>query len=181
MNLWFRLLLTFLVSRSRGSFGILETCVTPFHVMPTDLDLLGHVNNGVYFQLMDLARLDFLLRTGTWTKFKSRGWFAVVAAETVQFHRELRLLQKFFIETRWIGADEKTFYVAHRIIRDRAGGPAAAEATIRALLVSRTGGTVPMSELLTAMGNPQFPQPLAPWILEWSRSLDKRRQELTRG
>ena len=73
MKLWFRLMLTFLISRSRTPCGLMDTCVTPFRVLPTDLDLLGHVNNGVYFQLMDLGRVDFMLRSGYWQRFQQRG------------------------------------------------------------------------------------------------------------
>jgi acyl-CoA thioesterase FadM len=178
MKLWLRLLFTFLISRFREPCGVMDTCVTPFRVLPADLDMLGHVNNGVYFQLMDLARVDYLLRTGYWRQFKRRGWFPVAVAETIQFHRDLRLLQKFCIETRWIGVDARTFFMSHRVSRHR-GGPPLAEATVRGLLASRKGGTVPMSEMLEAAGNPAFAQPMAPWILEWARALDGRRKEVT--
>lgn len=179
MKLWFRLMLTFLISRYRAPCGLMDTCVTPFRVLPPDLDLLGHVNNGVYFQLMDLGRVDFMIRTGYWKTFQQRGWFPVAVAETIQFHRDLKLLQKFSIETRWIGVDARTFFMSQRVVRDR-NSPPVAEAIVRGLLVRRSGGTVPIPQMLDVAGNPAFAEPMPPWILEWARTLDGRRTEIMR-
>jgi acyl-CoA thioesterase FadM len=161
MNLCFRLLLTLLLARCRGPLSVLDTRLTHFRVLPADLDAFGHLNSGVCFQMMDVARMDHRLRSGIWKEIRRRGWFGVVVAATIQFHRELRPLQSFFIETCWIGADDKTICVTHRRVPARAGGPAFAEAPIRTLPLRRGGGTVPAGELRAAVGNPSFPQPMA--------------------
>lgn len=64
MNLILRLLALPLLSRRRSKTSPLGPCRTPFRVWPTDLDILRHVNNGVYLSLMDLARVDLLSRAG---------------------------------------------------------------------------------------------------------------------
>ena len=67
MNLYLRLLLMSLRARAgRGGrpLSIWDTAVTAFRVAPTDLDVLGHMNNGRYASLFDLGRFDLLVRTG---------------------------------------------------------------------------------------------------------------------
>jgi len=44
-----------------------------FRVLPTDLDVLGHMNNGVYLSIMDLGRMDLLQRSGVWSRLLGAG------------------------------------------------------------------------------------------------------------
>ena len=44
--------------------GLLDPSVTRMRVHPGDLDLYRHVNNGVYLQMMDVARSNFLADLG---------------------------------------------------------------------------------------------------------------------
>ena len=49
---------------------------------PGDLDLYLHVNNGVYLQMMDVARTNLLADLGGLGALRERGWYPVVAAST---------------------------------------------------------------------------------------------------
>ena len=71
----------------------LGPCVTPFRVLPTDRDVLMHVNNGVYLSMMDVARVDLMYRAGLMGKLATRRWYPVVVAESIQFRRSLELFQ----------------------------------------------------------------------------------------
>ena len=85
VNLYLRLLLMTLRTRAgRGDrpLSIWDTAATAFRVAPTDLDLLGHMNNGRYLTIMDLARLDLMTRSGFWARLRRRGWYPVVAGQT---------------------------------------------------------------------------------------------------
>ena len=42
--------------------SVLGLCLTPFRCWFTDLDVLRHMNNGKYFSIMDLARVDRILK-----------------------------------------------------------------------------------------------------------------------
>jgi acyl-CoA thioesterase FadM len=176
LNLWFRLLLTLIVSRFRARCDVLASCFTPFRVLPTDLDTAVHVNNGVYLSLLDLARVDYLIRSGKYSVILRNRWFPVVAAETIQFHRALRPFERFFAETRLIGWDERTFFIQHRIFRHRLDGELVAEAVVRGVMARRSGGTVPTDELLVAMGNSPHPAPMPEWILDWANAMDANRE-----
>ena len=178
MNLWFRLLFTLLWSWRRPPCSLTHGCSTPFRVWPTDLDTAVHVNNGVYLSLMDIARLDFMIRTGTFATLLRNKWFPVVAAETIQFHRALLPFERFYIETRLIGWDERTFYVRQRFSRLRVDGELVADAIVRGIMVRRSGGTIPMPELLKAIGTPPRPEPMPAWIEDWARAMDANRERL---
>jgi len=176
LNLWFRLLLTLLLSRRRSRCELMQPCFTPFRVMPTDLDTAVHVNNGVYCSLMDLARVDYMIRTRVFNQFIRRGWFPVVTGETLQFHRALLPFERFFIESRLIGWDERTFFFQHRFYRGRVDGELAAEAIVRGIMVQKSGGVVSMPDLLAAVGDPARPEPLPQWIADWAAAMDAHRE-----
>lgn len=87
MNLWFRLLITLLLSLLRKRAGLFETTVTRFRVLPNDLDFNGHMNNGRYMTLADLGRLDFVVRTGSAAiAIDNRAW-PVVGDVTAKFRK----------------------------------------------------------------------------------------------
>jgi hypothetical protein len=67
--------------------------------LPTDIDLLMHMNNGRYASLFDLGRFDLLIRTGIWDAMNARDWYAVVASESVTFRKSLELWQRFTVES----------------------------------------------------------------------------------
>jgi acyl-CoA thioesterase FadM len=165
MNLYFRLLWLRLLSRRRPPCTVLGPCVTPFRVLPTDLDVLRHMNNGVYFSLLDLARVDLMLRAKLASKFEQLGWYTVVAAESIRFKRSLQLFQKFDVETSVFGWDEKVFAVRHRFL---VGGEEVASAVIWARFLKRTGGGVAPKQVLDAAGYTGPDLPLPEWARHWS-------------
>jgi len=95
MNLWLRLIWSFFSWRLRGPASVWDVGIRSFRVWPSDLDLFNHMNNGKYGSLMDLARLDLLLRSGTWQRMKKLNWYPVVVAETITFRKSLAPWQKF--------------------------------------------------------------------------------------
>ena len=65
MNLWLRLIWLFLTTPFRPRLAIpTDVSVLGLRVLPNDLDLSLHMNNGRYLTVMDLGRLDLILRSG---------------------------------------------------------------------------------------------------------------------
>ena len=165
MNLFLRLLLLLLTAPLRPRCDALGPTRKRFLVWPADLDVLGHVNNGVYLSMLDVARVDMMLRSGMLWSLRRRGFYPVVAAETIRFRRSLRLLQSFEVETTVIGWDEKAFLIQHHFLR---GGELVAEAVVRARFLKRAGGTVSTQELLELLER-SGPSPALPaWIEAWN-------------
>lgn len=134
-------------------------------VLPTDIDLLRHMNNGRYLSLFDLGRWDLLTRAGLVAAMTKQGWYAVVAAETITFRRSLELGQRFDLETRMIGHDDRAVYLEHRAL---VRGEIYARAIIRARILRRSGGTVPHDELFAAVGRPEGLPDIESWVHDWA-------------
>lgn len=94
-------------ARRRPRAGLWEPTTLPMRALPTDVDIALHVNNGQYFGLFDLGRFDAMVRTGLWDEIRRRGWTPVVQAEQIAFRRSVTLGQRFDVETRMIGLDER--------------------------------------------------------------------------
>ncbi|TQJ30124.1 thioesterase family protein [Microbacterium sp. SLBN-146] len=171
MNVIWRTLLTIWRARRRlRRDGVIEpTSVGRVRVrtLPTDLDLLGHMNNGRYASLFDLGRFDLLIRTGLWDLLAEQKWYAVVASETITFRKSLELWQRFTVESRLLGHDDRSTYLMHRAVVD---GEVYAEMVVRARFLRRGGGVVPLEELFEALHKPDNLPDLAPWVADWAEA-----------
>src|SRR6187402_4009987 len=102
-----RTLLQLLLIRRRSKLDVHDVGRMRLRVLPTDLDVLGHMNNGVYFSIMDLGRMDLMIRAGSWAKLKQHGFYPVASNETITFRKSLQPWQRFTLETRIVGYDDK--------------------------------------------------------------------------
>ena len=169
MHMFFRTLLHVLfLSRRKHDLGHYDVARTNFITLPTDLDINRHMNNGVYFSIMDVARFDMLVRNGVWRIMREKGWYPVVASETITFRKSLSLWQRFTIESRILGFDEKAVYVEQRFVRPGPGGAPEvfAQGFIRGRFLRRSGGVVPVPELIEAFGATPG-DGLPEWIERW--------------
>ncbi|KDA06894.1 4-hydroxybenzoyl-CoA thioesterase [Microbacterium sp. CH12i] len=169
MNVIWRTLLVMWSARRRlrreGHLSPSEVGRIRVTTLPTDLDVLRHMNNGRYLSLFDLGRWDLLVRTGMAEAMKRNDWYAVVSAETVTFRKSLELWQRFDIESRLLGHDDKAIYLEHRAV---VNGEIYARAIIRARMLKRAGGTLSHQELFAAVGRPEGLPDVASWVHEWA-------------
>ncbi|KHK95760.1 4-hydroxybenzoyl-CoA thioesterase [Microbacterium mangrovi] len=169
MNVIWRTLLIHLQARRRvrrgRTLGLTEVSTIRLTTLPTDIDILMHMNNGRYLSLFDLGRWDLLVRTGLWDAMRSRAWYAVVSSETITFRKSLNLWQRFDVETRFTGLDDRALYMEHRAVVD---GEVYARVVVRARMLKRAGGHVSIEEALAAMGHPGEIPEVEPWIHEWA-------------
>lgn len=165
MNKFFRLLHIILFSKYRRPVDITGLCKTPFRVWLNDLDVLRHMNNGVYLSLQDLARVDYMTRAGAAKIISEKGWYPVVASEMIRFKKSLKLFQKFEITTQLISWDDKYLYLEHQFL---SGGKLIAIGMIRARFLSKREGMVSPHDLLEALSldlkAPEFPPHLKSWL-----------------
>jgi acyl-CoA thioesterase FadM len=165
MNLYFRLLRILLISRWQSVITRFGKCLTRFRVWPTDLDVLGHMNNGVYLSIMDLARVNLLTRCGYARPMSRLGFFPVIVAETITFKKSLRVFRTFDIQTQIIGWDEKNFYLEQYFIRN---GENYAHAYIKARILHKSGKKFTAAECMQAIGenteSPPLPDKIRYWI-----------------
>ena len=167
--MWLRTLLTIarakVLLRRRGPLPPRTVGRIRLRTLPTDIDLLRHMNNGRYASLFDLGRFDLLIRTGLWDAMNARDWYAVVASETVTFRKSLQLWQRFDVESRLLGHDDRAVYMEHRAV---VGGEIYARAIVRARMLKRSGGLLPHEELFAAVGRPEGLPDVEPWVHDWA-------------
>ena len=84
--------------------------ITKWRVMPTDIDLFGHMNNSRYLLLMDYARVDYLARLGL-LRTAVKSWTIPVGLAQLEFRRSLRPFEWFEIGTQVLSWNERCFYV----------------------------------------------------------------------
>ena len=134
-------------------------------VLPTDLDVLGHMNNGVYLSIMDLGRMDLMQRSGSWKALSDAGMYPVAANETISFGKSLQPWQRFVLETRIVGYDERAVFIEQRFV---VAGQIFAQGFIRARFLRRSGGTVTIEELAAVTGTDPSEVRLPPFLERWA-------------
>lgn len=164
MNLWLRLLWLYIAGRSRDAVPPLGPCHTPFRVSLFDLDVFRHMNNGRYFTIMDLARVDLMRRSGLLAKLNAAGFFPVVTAETLFFKRALNWRQRFEIVTAVVAWDDRSLLLSQRFF---VAGEEVAGGLVRARFLRRSGGSVPTAEIVTLAGGDITHPPGPDWLEAW--------------
>jgi len=166
MNLYLRLLMTYLKARRGRRLGVWDVARTAFRVLPNDLDQIGHMNNARYLAIMDLGRMDLMLRSGFWSKTTRRGWYPVVAGQSISYRRSLKPGQRYEVHSEILGMDDNWFFLEQTFV---VGEDVYAHAIVRARFLRKSGGSVSHDELLELAGPmPEGRGVLPEWITEWS-------------
>jgi acyl-CoA thioesterase FadM len=169
MKLFFRLIGVTIKAARRPRLELFDESVVRFRVWPSDLDFNRHMNNGRYLTIMDLGRIDAILRAGLFGTLHREGWRPVVAAQTIDFRRPLRLFRRFSLHTRLICWDEKFFYIEQVFVSQ---GRVMATALVKAAVLAK-GRSLKTRDLLEAAGwsrrSPAMPPGIKAWALatEW--------------
>jgi len=153
MNLYFRLLWVVLMARRRKVITEDDLCneITTT-IMPNDLDLNFHVNNGRYMTLCDFNRVDLFVRSGLASVMITKKLAPIVAEHTMSYVKPLKLFNRVKITMQITHWDEKYFYATHTFYRD---GKIVAEGTSKSLVVSRKDGRLTPLQVLTMVNEYQ--------------------------
>lgn len=148
MNLYFRFFIVFMRALFKSRMATLDTSVLQFRVLPNDLDLNRHMNNGRYLSLMDLGRIDLMTRIGLFTLARKKGWLPVVGTVHMRYRRPLKLFQPFEMHTRIVYWDDKWVFIEQTII---SRGKICALGTVQGLIRAKNGN-VPTSYIMQELG-----------------------------
>ena len=158
-------MLVWLRSHWGARYSVHDVGRLTLRVLPTDLDVNNHVNNGVYFSLMDLGRFDLLHRSGAWATMMKNGYYPVVASETITFRKSLAPWQRYVLESKIVGYDDKAVYLDQRFVVD---GEIFAQGFIRGRFLKKSGGTVSLDELAQVLGVDVSMVALPEWLSDWA-------------
>ena len=152
-----------------------------FGVWPNDLDLNGHMNNGRYLSIMDIGRMDFLLRLGLAGYVIKNKYIPVLSASSMRYRLPLLPFQKYDLTTRIVCWDDKWVFMEHRfIIRGgKKDGAVAGIGLVKGSFFSKqTRGTIPTGEILAAIGEVLESPAMPDYISKWKDSEESLREDM---
>lgn len=164
VNLIFRLLAVLLSALRGARIHPLGESVVRFTVLPHDLDLNVHMNNGRYLAVMDLGRLDMMTRIGVTRHILRNRWQPVVGSLTIRYRRALRPFQRYSLRSRVLCWDEKWFYIEQRFERR---GEIVAQAYVKGLFLGPRGKVAPQEVIGRAgleVASPSMPEAVSLWL-----------------
>lgn len=183
MNLYLRLLWTLLRAWRRPEIALGDTIEVPMRVWLNDLDVNGHMNNGRYMTLTDLAVIEYFVRAGFFGVMWRNGWRPMLGGATIAFRRGLRLGRAYRLRLTMCGWDSRWSYLQFEFVQ---AGNVVARGLAKGAIVGRQG-IVPTAELHAALGLAEalqapaagatvpVPPALAPVLAAWAE-LDRRLQ-----
>ena len=156
MNLYFRLI-TFIIKAifNKKHIGLLDEVKTPMRVLPNDLDINRHMNNGRYLTVMDFGRFDYIIYTGILRLCIKYKWSPILGSAYIQYKKPLALWQKYNIITKVECWDDKWFVMSQRF---ESNGNTMAIAYVRGLFRGKSGNIKPHHLFNTLFPNTTIPQ-----------------------
>jgi acyl-CoA thioesterase FadM len=172
MNLYFRLLLFFLSlpfikkidPKKPIDFNHKSEMI--FRVLPNDLDIFNHMNNGRYLSIMDFGRFHYMTQYGALKKAFKNNWSPAVGGVRITYIRSLRLFEKYKLTTQILCWDEKWVYMEQQFIKLK-DNQLMATGLVRALFV-KNHVKISSDELMTTFFpggiiSPEMPDAVRKW------------------
>jgi acyl-CoA thioesterase FadM len=164
VNLYLRLLWTWLHARLKPPIRLGDTIEMWLRVWPNDIDIIGHMNNGRYMTIIDLALLEYFTRTGFLKVCVRKGWRPMLGGSMISFRRGLKPFHRYTLRFTVLCWDECWNYVRFEFVRD---GRAMAMGYAKGAVVGAMG-IVKTAESYAALGieerSPAIPASIAAWI-----------------
>jgi acyl-CoA thioesterase FadM len=78
------------------------------------------MNQSVFPKVLEVGRLDLVVRSGALEVWRERGLNALVAHQNITYRRELRLGMRYVLDTRPVGVDGRILLLdGHFLVGDR--------------------------------------------------------------
>jgi len=164
MNLYLRLLWTLLRCWRMPRIGPADTLVRQLRVLPNDLDINGHMNNGRYLTVVDLMLMEYFVRSGFARVMLRESWKPMSGGSFISYRRGLKPLQTYELRFRLDACDGHWNYMRFEFASE---GKVCAAGYMKGAAVGR-GGFVPNEVSYGKMGmavpEKPLPSPVAHWL-----------------
>lgn len=152
-----------LSARRHSKVGLLDTTVTHHRIWPWDGDVFMELNHGRTLTLFELGRWPQVVRMGLLSAVRREMIAFAVAGVSVRYRRRMPIFAKFRMVTRILGWDDRFIYIDQSMWL---GETCANQMLLRAALKT-PNGTLPPSEFLNRVGQPQPSPELPEWVQNW--------------
>ncbi|MCK1792043.1 thioesterase family protein [Pseudomonas violetae] len=164
MSLYFRLFRTWLRARFKSPIQMGDTIELIMRVWPNDLDINGHMNNGRYMTITDLALIEYFTRAGFIKVALRKGWRPMLGGSIISYRRGLKPFAVYTLRFSTICWDARWNYMAFEFLQD---GRTMAHGHSKGAIVG-SEGFVSSTDVRNAMGlnpaSPEFPASISAWV-----------------
>jgi len=146
MSLIFRMIWILLAARFKPRLPHVKPInELTLRVLPNDLDINMHMNNGRYLTICDLTRVDMFIRTGLAKTMLKQKWMPIITEHTMIYKKALKPFQRYHVKMDVTSWDERTFHMLHTfIVADRI----VAEGTSKGVIYSKREGVIPPERVM---------------------------------
>jgi acyl-CoA thioesterase FadM len=131
-----------------GNLNWYDTSIIKWIVLPGDLDLNLHLNNGAVMTILDFGRHDLSIRTGCLKYIIRDRWRPIVASSMIKFLKSLPPFAVFELHTSINCWDEKWIYYEQKLMyKGEFIGRAIVKGTFR-----NSKGLIPPLEIISSLG-----------------------------
>ncbi|MBN1829538.1 MAG: thioesterase family protein [Deltaproteobacteria bacterium] len=167
---YFRMLAMLIKAHGGPLISMRDETELKLRVWPSDIDFYPELNNGRHLTIMDLGRIDLVVRSGLFRILREKKWGLSVGGASVRYRHRLQAFRNFTLRTRILGLDERWFYFHQKTER---GERTHSAALIRAGITS-PDGLVPVSDVLRAAGEENWKPEMPNWVSAWIKAENLR-------
>ena len=164
MNLYLRLMRVLLLSLFRSRLHPKEEAITRFRVWPHDIDAFGHMNNGRYLQIMDVARVDWMRRTRVLDYILKEKCSALLGGTVIRHCKQLGPFRTYTVRTSIMAWEERWVFLKHEFHTKR--GELSAVGYTRAAIRQR-GDWVNLQSVVDRIAPGFFSPPISDMLRQW--------------
>ncbi len=165
MNLYLRLLWALLRSVRLRPIEPGDWIERRLRVLPNDLDINGHMNNGRYLTVVDLLLVEYFVRSGFAKAMLQAGWRPMSGGAFITYRKGLKPWQRYRVRFMLAGADDSWNYMRFEFLRE--DGALCAAGYTKGAAVGRDG-LVPNQRSYAKLGRAfapgELPQPVRHWL-----------------
>lgn len=120
-------------------------------VRPTEIDMLGHVNNAKYLEYLEWGREEWYNQVGiSFAEMRGQGFGTVTVRINIQYRKEVLLGEKLTIITQPLRKGRKSFTLEQIILNERQEKVTEAEVTI-AVISLKERKAVPLPDVIISI------------------------------
>jgi acyl-CoA thioesterase FadM len=164
MSLYFRLFWIWFRATRKPAIRMGDKIALGMRVWPHDLDINGHMNNGRYLTITDLALVEYLTRAGFIRVALRKGWRPVLGGSIISYRRALKPFASYSLNYSMVCWDERWTYMTFEFLQD---GQTMAHGHCKGAIIG-SRGIVSSTDARGAMGlaasSPRFPASIRTWI-----------------
>ena len=164
MNLYLRLLWTLLRGWRLPAVEPGDWIERSLRVLPNDLDINGHMNNGRYLTIVDLMLVEYFVRTGFARAMLGAGWRPMSGGAFITYRKAIKPWQRYRLRFVIAGADTAWNYMRFEFLRE--DGTLCAAGYMKGACVGKSG-LVPNAQWYARMGRVFSPVVLPEAVQHW--------------